>query len=202
MTVSREAEGRPRVLVGCGILSKEVAHLIAINNWNVEVRFLASSLHNYPARLLRSLEAELETEPGKRPVVLYGACHPGMDGVLARHGAVRTPGQNCIVMLLGYPQFLERLSDGAYFLLEEWAMTWEPMLTECFGDNPEVIRAIFRDSHRKMVAVRTPCSADFSAAAAAAAAYVGLPLEWMDTDLTHLERVLRDAFASQEASHP
>jgi hypothetical protein len=38
--------------------------------------------------------------------------------------------------------------------------------------------------------VRTPCSGDFTALAEAAAAEVGLPLEWTTVDLAHLEGVV------------
>jgi hypothetical protein len=42
---------KPVVMVGCGILHKEVDFLIKKNGWNVETQFLASALHNYFDRL-------------------------------------------------------------------------------------------------------------------------------------------------------
>jgi hypothetical protein len=94
---------------------------------------------------------------------------------------------------------MAELSRGAYFLLEDWALTWEPMITECFGANLGVVREIIHGSHRMMIALRTPCSGDFTAAAEAAARFVDLPLEWMDVDLTHLESVISEALVrSQE----
>jgi hypothetical protein len=186
---------QPRVLVGCGILHKEVESLIRRNGWNISTHFLDSALHNYLDRLSAQLDQALVADEaaGRRPVVFYGACHPHMDTILRQHGTVRTSGQNCIVMLLGYERFMTELSRGAYFLLEDWALTWEPMITECFGTNPKVVREIFGGSHKMMIALRTPCSGDFSTAAEAAARFVGLPLEWMDVGLTNLESVLSDA---------
>ena len=67
------------------------------------------------------------------------------------------------------------------------------MITQCFGANLNVIREIFHSSHKYIVAVRTPCSSNFTAAAEAAAAFVDLPLVWMDSDLSHLEAVLASA---------
>jgi hypothetical protein len=101
-------------------------------------------------------------------------------------------------MLLGYEKFMAELALGAYFLLEDWALTWKPMITECFGNKLAVVREIFHSSHKKMIAIRTPCSIDFTAAAEAAAAFVDLPLEWMDADLSHLESVLTEAIAERE----
>ena len=111
---------------------------------------------------------------------------------------MRTRGQNCIVMLIGYERFMEELAKGAYFLLEDWALTWEPMITEAFGNKLSVVREIFHSSHKYIMAVRTPCSTDFSAAAEAAARFVDLPLVWMDADLTHLESVLAEAIARKQ----
>ncbi len=190
----------PITLIGCAILHKEVDYLIKKNGWRVETHWLHSALHNYFDRLHNELDAGLTNEEhaGKHTIVFYGACHPRMDQLLEKHQTCRTHGQNCIVMLLGYEKFMEELSQGAYFLLEDWALTWEPMITECFGSNLAVVREIFHSSHKKIIAIRTPCSTDFSAAAAAAAAFVDLPLEWMDADLGHLEKVLTESIAERE----
>lgn len=186
---------KPIVMVGCGILHKEVDFLIKKNGWNVETQFLASSLHNYFDRLYNELNESLtENEAqGRETVVFYGSCHPRMDDILHNHHTHRTQGQNCIVMLLGFEKFMEELSNGAYFLVEDWALTWEPMLTECFGKNVAVVREIFHSSHKMIMALRTPCSADFTAAAQAAADFVDLPLVWKDVSLDHLESILAEA---------
>lgn len=192
--------GKPLLMVGCGILHKEVDYLIQKNGWNVETQFLVSSLHNYFDKLYTQLDAalELDDKKGRQTIVFYGSCHPRMDDLLTKHHTLRTEGQNCIVMLLGYERFMEELGQGAYFLLEDWALTWEPMITEAFGKNLAVVREIFHSSHKKMIAIRTPRSTDFTAAAEAAARFVDLPLEWMDADLSHLEAVLADAIARKQ----
>ena len=193
------APDQPLRLLGCGILHKEVDFLVKKNGWNVETQFLRSALHNYFDQLADQLNAGLaaDEEAGRQTVVFYGACHPRMDAILQQHHASRTQGQNCIVMLLGYERFMQELEQGAYFLLEDWALTWEPMIIECFGKNTAVIREIFHSSHKLMIALRTPCSTDFTAAAEAAARFVDLPLRWMDVSLDHLESVLSAAIAEK-----
>lgn len=190
----------PLVLVGCGILHKEVDSLIQKNGWQVETQFLASSLHNYLDKLSSELNQALafNEQNGRETLVFYGSCHPLMDKILQQHHTLRTQGQNCIVMLLGYERFMEELGKGAYFLLEDWALTWEPMITRAFGKNQAVVREIFHASHQFIIAIRTPCSTDFTAAAEAAARFVDLPLRWMDADLNHLESVLADAIAGKQ----
>lgn len=194
------AAGQPLLMVGCGILHKEVDYLIRKNGWQVETQFLDSALHNYLQRLSGELDGALAgaEAKGRNTVVFYGSCHPRMDDILQRHHTLRTEGQNCIVMLLGYERFMEELEKGAYFLVEDWALTWEPMITRFMGSNVEVVREIFHSSHKCMIALRTPCSGDFTAAAEAAARFVDLPLRWMDVDLDHLESVLAEAIARKE----
>jgi hypothetical protein len=195
------APGTPLALVGCSILHKEVDFLIKKNGWNIETHFLVSSLHNYLNKLGDELNSALASEEsrGVQSIVFYGSCHPRMEDILTQHHTVRTEGQNCIVMLLGYEQFMEELGKGAYFLLEDWALTWEPMITKAFGNNVSVVREIFHSSHKFIVAVRTPTSTDFTAAAEAAARFVDLPLVWMDASLDHLELILVDAIARKQA---
>lgn len=191
---------RPLALVGCGILRKEVDALIAKNGWQLETRYLASALHNKLDDLSAELKAALDDSEraSMDPVVLYGACHPQISRIIEQHRTVRTHGQNCIVQLIGYELFMEHLCRGAYFLLEEWALTWAPMTTATFGSNLDVVREIFHSSHKYMIAVRTPCSGDFTGAAEAAARFVDLPLEWMDTSLDHLESILADSLARKQ----
>lgn len=194
------AADKPLVVVGCGILHKEVDYLVKKNGWQVETQFLDSALHNYLGKLSDQLNAALAADEmqGRETVVFYGCCHPQIDSIMEKHHTLRTHGQNCIVMLLGYEKFMQELEKGAYFLLEDWALTWEPMITKCFGNNPAVIREIFHSSHKFITAIRTPCSTDFTSAAEAAAAFVDLPLQWMDADLSHLEAVIADALARKK----
>jgi hypothetical protein len=193
---------KPLRMVGCGILHKEIDFLIEKNGWKVETQFLDSALHNYLGKLSEQLNAALTANEaqGCESVVFYGCCHPQIERILENHHTLRTQGQNCIVMLLGYEKFMDELEKGAYFLLEDWALTWEPMITQAFGNNLAVVREIFHSSHKQIVAIRTPCSTDFTEAAETAAAFVDLPLLWMDADLAHLEAVLAEAIARQQNS--
>ncbi len=183
------------VLVGCSILHQEVDYLIRKNNWAIQTHYLNSALHNYFNRLETELNKALIEENGKgnKPLVFYGSCHPLMERFLEKNHTCRTSGQNCVVMLLGYDRFMQELSQGAYFLLEDWALTWEPMITECFGSNIEIVREIFHTGHKYMLALKTPCSGDFVEAAQQAAEFVDLPLHWLKVDLNELERVIDQA---------
>lgn len=191
----------PRPLVACGILRREVLQLCAGNDWPVAPVFLPSALHVDFDRLGRALTAALDRQRAGA-LVLYGTCHPRMDDILAAAGAVRSSGQNCIELLLGRELFIRELAAGAFFLFEEWAEQWETIIGAVFGDNPAVLKEVFTGAHRYLLAVRTPCSGDFSAAAQRCSEACGLPLRWLDVSLDNLERALAELLADSTAERP
>ena len=184
------------MLIGCGILRKEVEFLIAKNNWPLRPLFLDSALHVDFDRLASALTSALDRHRGKEIIVFYGTCHPLMERILAEARTFRTRGQNCVEMLLGHELFTRELSAGAYFLLEEWARRWEQIQAKTFNTtNLALIRDIFREDRKYLLALKTPCSNDFSADAERAAGLVDLPLRWRSVSLDHLETVLAEAIA-------
>lgn len=181
------------LLLGCGILHKEVSYLIEKNGWRLDTDFLDSSLHVNFEKLACELQKGFLRNQGREVIVFYGCCHPQMEEMLATAHTFRTEGQNCIEMLLGPELFTEKLSSGAFFMLEDWALRWDDVITKTFGNNPDVVREIFQQSHRLLLCLRTPCSGDFGQAALEVGEKTGLPVQWLDVDLGHLERVLLQA---------
>lgn len=185
------------LILGCGIFRKEVAFLIQKNHWPVSTAFMDSSLHYSFDKLGRGLTGSLAKRTGQDVIVFYGCCHPLMDQMVEQAHASRVPGQNCIDILLGRERFDRELEAGAYFLLEDWALRWDEITGVVFGRHPAVMREIFQGERKYMLALRTPCSGDFTAAAQHAADATGLPLRWEDVGLEHLEEVLSKAIAAK-----
>lgn len=180
----------PITLVGCGILAREIRYLTKKNNWPLTLRLADSSLHVNYNKLKRSLEDGLEKSRNRPTAVFYGTCHPLMDTLVADWRTIRTPGQNCVEMLLGQELFTEELKKGAFFLLEDWARRFEYVTGMAFNENLEVTRSIFQMAHTYLLGLRTCCSGDFTDHAEKASKLVELPLRWMDVDLDHLEQTL------------
>jgi hypothetical protein len=181
------------LLLGCGILQKEIRFLIEKNGWQIETHFLDSALHIDFDKLSQALTSSLNHHVEREMIVFYGACHPRMEMILDNAGTFRTAGQNCVEMLLGIELFTNELEQGAFFLLEEWARRWERIVTATFGTNLKVIREIYQGDRSYLLGITTPCSGDFKAEAEEAGRLVGLPLRWMDISLDHLETVLQEA---------
>ncbi len=186
--VSRNQNG---LLLGCGILRHEVEFLIDKNGWVLDTDFLDSSLHVNFEHLAHELQTGFSRNSGRNIAVFYGCCHPQMEKMLETAHTFRSEGQNCVEMLLGRELFMEELTGGAFFLLEDWALRWDEAIGKTFGSNPDVVREIFQLSNKSLLCIRTPCSGNFEQAAQAVSDKIGLPLRWMDVDLVHLADVLR-----------
>ena len=186
----------PLLMIGCGILQKEIRFLIEKNGWPVTAVFLPSGLHTDFGKLQQTLVKSLEAHSGKHRVVFYGACHPLMDQILAAAATVRTPGQNCVDIYLGHAAFCRDLEAGAFFLFEDWALHWDSIVGGEQGLAPPVMREIFRTAHTHLLAVRTPCSGDFSSQAERISVCTSLELRWVDVGLEHLEQTLKSTITS------
>jgi len=183
------------LLLGCGILQQEIRFLIEKNGWPLETRFLDSALHIDFDKLSLTLATALDRHAEREVIVFYGACHPLMERMLASAATLRTAGQNCVEMLLGAERFSAELSQGAFFLLEDWARRWGQIVAATFGTNLDVIREIYQGDRSYLLSISTPCSGDFEAEAEEASRLVGLPLRRLEVSLDHLEKVLSEAIA-------
>ena len=189
------------LLIGCGILKREIRYLIEKNGWSLDTLFLASTLHIDLDRLGSALAAAMAANQDRRIIVFYGCCHPKMDSLIEEAGGVRTCGENCVEMLLGHETYFEHLKDGAFFLLEDWAGPWEKIMMQALGtQNINIIRDIFNGDRNLILGIRTPCSHDFTDAAEKAGRLVDSPVTWMNASLDHLEKVLAKALSQSLAS--
>ncbi len=186
------------LLTGCGILKAEVEFLRRKNHWEFDTDFLPSSLHIDFKALQTQLGCALECHSQRDTLVFYGACHPLMEKILDNYHTIRTEGQNCVEMLLGRERFMAELAQGAFFLLEDWALHWDTVIVKTFGDRPKVIREIFQQAHKYLLCINTPCSHDFSAEAEAAGKMVGLPVKSVSVSLDFLETTLQNLLAHKQ----
>lgn len=180
----------PPVLIGCGVLGPELRRLAAAGAPAFDLALLPAELHLDPERLAQVLGAQLARTASLDARVFYGVCHPGLERLVQAHGRRRSRGLNCVEMLLGPARYREELEAGSYFLLEAWAPGFEAALARTFGGRPAVAAEVFRGAHTRLLAIRTPCSGDFTAAAEAASRAVGLPLVWTTVELDHLAAVV------------
>ena len=178
-------------------MQREINFLIKKNNWLLDTDFLDSSLHVNFEKLARELQTGFQRNRDREIVVFYGCCHPHMENILEEQNTFRTNGQNCVEMLLGREKFMEELANGAFFLIEDWALRWDDVMGKTFGNKPDVVREIFQLSNKSLLCLRTPCSGNFKMAAEEVSEKIGLPVRWLDVSLDYFESVLWQTVGSK-----
>lgn len=108
------------------------------------------------------------------------------------------PGCDCLSLLVSPEVRARELAAGALFVLEEWAHGWHRWAAATMGGSVEARREMLRREHSSLLCLRTPCSGDFTAAAAEAGRLSGLPVRWLDVDLGRLAASLAGPAPKQE----
>lgn len=96
---------KPR-LICCGVLRKEIEHLIADGLLTVEPLYLDVGLHVDPDKLKKQLVQTIEKcseDDSRAIIVVYGdLCHPNMKEIMSNYSnVVKVDALNCIDCLLG-----------------------------------------------------------------------------------------------------
>ncbi len=185
----------PVVLITCSVFRAEVTHLWKTCWPHLTVPFQNSMLHMNPAKLGRRLESVVQDElrQGRRVVLIYGECFPGMTALESRPGVARTRGGNCAEMVLGRDEYRRLLRDGAFFLLPEWAAQGEKYFKHELGLNRDNATSLMQDSHRKLLYLDTGVTPIPERGLRSVASYCGLPWEVLPVSLDALRAVIEDA---------
>ncbi|WP_346354781.1 DUF1638 domain-containing protein [Azotosporobacter soli] len=191
-------EGEARyLLVGCGVLEKEMTYLIKKNKWPLDSIFLDATLHADIDKLAETLSNVLNEHAKEDLIVFYGECHPCMEEITRKANAVRVDAQNCMEMILGRERFRMEVEQRAFFLLEALILCWDDAIKMAFGENLRIAREIFQSEQDYFLYIKTPCSGDVMLRAEVISRCLGLPLRSMEVSLDQLEAAVSDAIAKK-----
>jgi hypothetical protein len=181
-------------VIACGALALHVKAIARRRGWPVDVHPLPPELHNRPERIapaVAELADELDGEYD-RVVVAYADC--GSRGAVDGLGLPRLRGDHC------YDIFAEdgvraamAEEPGTYFLTDFLARTFDRTVWRSLGldRHPDLRDTYFRHYRRVIYLAQRP-TPELRAAAADAAARLGLPLEERAVGEGGLERRLEE----------
>jgi hypothetical protein len=181
-------------VIACGALALHVKAIARRRGWPVDVHPLPPELHNRPeliAPAVAELADELDGEY-ERVVVAYADC--GSRGAVDRTGLPRLAGDHCYDVFAGEEvRAAMEEEPGTYFLTDFLARTFDRTVWRSLGldRHPELRDDYFRHYRRVVYLAQRP-TPELRAAAAHAAAKLGLPLEERPVGESGLERRLEE----------
>ena len=180
------------VFIACAALGKEVRELMAKHGWNVDLRVINAKFHMNPRMIGPAVDAKLTETAGRydHQVVIYGHCGAkDLDQVIARHGAVRTLGPHCYEMF-GGESFAEVVKEqpGTFILTDFLIKAWETLAVRGLKiDKHPKLKDLFFANYTRLVYFVQEHDEALIANAERIAAWVGLPLEILETGYGDLE---------------
>jgi len=196
-------------VVACGALATHVAEIAQRRGWAVDVHPLPPLLHNRPERIagdVASKIAELREAYGERLVVAYADCgtYGALDEVCQAEGLARLGGNHCYDIFAGQQEMADMFAaePGTYVLTDFLVRGFHRSVVVELGldRHPELRDDYFRHYTRVLWLAQRQ-TAELVAAAEAAAAALGLPLEIVPTGDVGLERELARLIAGVDGAH-
>jgi hypothetical protein len=183
-------------VVACGALAVHVRQIAARRGWPVAIVPVPALLHNHPAQIAGAVNEELARLAGRfaRVVVAYGDCgtYGALDQALEAAGVARLTGEHCYDVF-AFEEVREALAEepGTYLLTDFLARTFaHTVLRELGLDRYPELRDYYFAGYRRVLWLAQHPTTATRAAAEAAAASIGLPLQVREVGDKRLEREL------------
>ncbi len=184
-------------VVACGALAADVRLIARRRGWELDVHPVPALLHNRPEQIAPAVSAQLRRLRGDydRVAIAYGDC--GSYGAIDELGVDRLEGESCYdVFASDEVRTALAQEPGTYFLTDFLARTFEHTVVRQLGlDRHPELREDYFGNYRRVVWLAQRPTAATHAAATAAAARLGLPLEVRAVGTAGLERQLERLLA-------
>jgi hypothetical protein len=184
-------------IVACGALSSDIASVAARRDWPIDIHPLPPLLHNQPhliAAQVAELADRLKAQYG-RVAVGYADCgtYGAIDEVCAERGLTRLGGNHCYDVYAGAKRLAAEFEaePGTYVLTDFLAISFErTVIAELGLDRRPDLRDDYFHHYNRVIWLAGRRTPTIEAAAVAAAARIGLPLEVIEVGLAGLEAEL------------
>ena len=121
-----------RAIVGCGIIRKDIEHLLTALPYEADIFWLDEKLHEFPEKLRDALQEKInELEDYDEIILGYLLCGNGLLGIKSGNSKLRfIKGDDCIYANLCHREDYSELRRTSIFLSNGWLSTNRNGLTE------------------------------------------------------------------------
>ncbi|HKI50348.1 MAG TPA: DUF1638 domain-containing protein [Desulfobacteria bacterium] len=194
-------------IISCGILRKEIEHLLEKGDMDAEVHFLSEKLHADYNLLERGLNGALKKHQKQSPqgvIVVYGDVCLGFNGemkaLMDQYDVVKVDAVNCIDCILGGKgKLLEMDPDHKYLFLNPAFIRFTEKIR---GETKEITREMFSMLDGIVLLDAMGDLDAYQSKIDEIADYTGLPiLERKDMGLEGLKSILLEALDRNRKKH-
>lgn len=173
------------LIIACGALAREIRALLGPSGLShVRLKCLPAILHNRPEQIAPAVAEAIDAARADYDeiFVAYADCGTGgtLDRVLAERGVERLAGPHCYAFFSGLEAFAAREEEDfdSFFLTDFLARHYEALIVRPLGlDRHPELRDLYFGHYARMIYLAQSEDPALDAAAEAAAARIGLPLE-------------------------
>jgi hypothetical protein len=179
--------------LSCGIFKKELEYLFNNNKIEIQFNFFTSMLHLKPTLLEKKLNNSINQKPHNGYILVFGDCHPRMNGYDSLPNVQRVTGVNCCEMFLGSKIYNELKKDGIFFLLPEWTHKFKNIFTRKLGFNSTNIKDFMYDMQSKICYLDTGIIEVPNKQLKSIADFTGLKVDVIKIELSFLTDAVNNA---------
>ena len=204
-----ESAQHKTLILACGALAKEILFLQEQIGADFDLQCLPAGYHNFPDKIVPSLEKELARTYDSYDEILigYGDCGTGggLDRFLVDYPkARRLPGAHCYAFFAGLEKFDSMMEEelGSFFLTDYLVRHFKTLIIKGFGIEryPSPKEMYFEHYKRLIYLVQDP-KQNLSEQAKAAAEFLGLAYEERHVGYGMLEGAVQSISDAKGLTH-
>lgn len=161
---------------------------------DLRLTYLPALLHLKPQELQNCLDKAVTSaqEAGERVICLYGQCFPEIDDFCQQRQVSKVEGQHCYEMLLGEERFQQLIDEvaGTFFVEKDFLLNFEEYCVEPLELRDEEMKRYCFGQYQRLIYIRQPSDPDLMPQANKMAEFLGLSLDVIDADYSHLQKIL------------